>query len=109
MIRTHQELYNYLGTVMKDLYKELDLEPFTDEQCDILHFCDELYEKWEGLRHKILQKGDIARFNNTLWVKILEVKGNTAIVSPLNDDDAKHMRAKEEVLLSELKKHSDKE
>lgn len=56
MIKTKQELCNYLGQVMKDLYKELDLTPFTQEQCEVLHFCDELYEKWEELHNIVINE-----------------------------------------------------
>lgn len=50
MIKNKQELRNYFVDVLRDLYNEIDTEPMTKEQNEVLEFCEELSKKVEELR-----------------------------------------------------------
>lgn len=58
MIENRQELYNYMVTVLKELYKEIDSTPFNKEGEEVLKFYEELSAKTDRL---ILKYGDKVR------------------------------------------------
>jgi hypothetical protein len=43
--------------------------------------------------------GDIVKYNEVLWVKIAEIIGNSAIVSPIHKEDIEKKRMEEKELV----------
>jgi len=93
----------------EDDEKELPLNTEEDLQ-NIIQIANELSNKNESIKEsEELKVGDIANWNNVVWVKINSIDGNKANVSPIHQEDIDSGRFEKEeiVLLDSLRKSNE--